>query len=187
MYRHCKKKIAFLDRDGIINEDNGYVHKLDELVWVKGVINGLRNLIELNYKLYIVTNQSGIARGYYTEKQFHDFMKGMFEKLLLKNIYFLGYDYCPHHPEGLIKKFAKHCTCRKPGSNMIEKALKKERIEAKNCILIGDKLTDIEAGIRANIGHLFLLNTNKNSFNQSFHHFSDWEKLSQYLNNKSES
>ena len=187
MYRHCKKKIAFLDRDGVINEDNGYVHKLNELVWVKGVFTGLRNLIELNYKLYIVTNQSGIARGYYTEQQFHEFMRGMIEKLFLKNIYFLGYDFCPHHPEGSIKKLAKHCKCRKPGSNMIEKVLKKEKIEAKNCILIGDKLTDIEAGNRANIGHLYLLNPNKYSSNQSFHHFPDWKTLSKYLNDKIES
>ena len=176
------KKIAFLDRDGVINKDYGYVHTLEELVWMEGALSGLRKLLELEYELFIVTNQSGIARGYYSEDQFHIFMDAMIGKLKLEGIDILGYDFCPHHPEGLIENLSIVCDCRKPKPEMVQKVLHKEKVSGKDCILIGDKLTDIEAGIKAGIEKLFLLDYGfKSSGPQCFKNFKNWDRISEYL------
>ena len=182
MIKVRKKKIAFLDRDGVINKDCGYVHKLDELVWMEGVLSGLRKLLELKYELFIVTNQSGIARGYYSEDQFHIFMNGMIGKLKLEGIDILGYNFCPHHPDGLIKNLSIVCECRKPKPKMVQKVLYEEKVSSKDCILIGDKLTDIEAGMQAGIGKLFLLDHGfKSSGSKLFENFKNWDQISEYL------
>ena len=177
-----EKKIAFLDRDGVINMDFGYVHKLDDLVFLAGLEYGLKKLSSDGFKLFIVTNQSGIARGYYTETHFHEFMKVMLEKLKMKGIEISGYEYCPHHRDGAVPKYTKICGCRKPKPGMLERILLREGVEAKDCIIIGDNITDIIAGKSAGIKNRILINKEKKESDDKLcYHVENWNKLYTYL------
>ena len=154
-------KAVFLDRDGIINIDNGYIFKKEDFKFTKGIFDFLKNLQLLGYKLFIITNQSGIARGYYTEDDFHklnDFMLNEFKK---NGINIEKVKYCPHHILGIIEKYSVNCNCRKPNSGMIEDILKEYNIDIKSSFMIGDKESDIIAG--KNVGlKTILVNNNYN-------------------------
>ncbi len=133
------QKAVFLDRDGVINEDNEYVGKVEDFIFVKGIFRALKKLQERGYKLFIITNQSGIGRGYYTEedyKEITEYMLNEFEKnnITIEKVYF-----CKHTPED-------NCNCRKPKPGMILQASKEFNIDLKNSWVIGDKLSDVEAG-----------------------------------------
>ena len=106
-------KAAFLDRDGVINKDYGYVHKWEEFDFCEGVIQGLKNLIKLKFKLIIITNQSGIDRGIFTEKEFQKLTNLMYEKLYNQGIIITDIFYCPHHPLFSKKEYSQW-DCRKP-------------------------------------------------------------------------
>ncbi len=141
-----KNKAVFLDRDGVINEDYGYVYKIEDFHIYNEVFPALKLLKDAGYKLLIITNQSGIGRGYYTEEDFKritEYMLGILKKegIEIDDIY-----YCPHHPEGVIPEYTMKCNCRKPETGMIEEGIKKFNIDVKKSFLIGDKETDIEAG-----------------------------------------
>ena len=142
----------FLDRDGVINEDIGYLSKWEDFKFRKGVIEALEILNNTNYKLIIVTNQSGIARGYYSEQDYQELTRKMVSYLRDLDIHFDGIYHCPHHPNFDIK-----CECRKPSPGMILKGAKKLNIRLSRSILIGDKLTDIQAGINAGIKKLYYI------------------------------
>jgi len=141
-----KNKAVFLDRDGVINEDFGYVHKIEDFYIIEEVYPALKKLIDNGYKLVVITNQSGIGMGYYTEDDFFKITDYMNKKLSENGIKIDKVYYCPHHPEGKIEKYAKKCDCRKPGTKMIEDAVKEFNIDLSKSYLIGDKETDIEAG-----------------------------------------
>lgn len=148
------KKALFLDRDGIINEDFGYVFEKENFIFKNGIFDVVKAFINNDFLVFVVTNQSGIARGYYSQEQFlklSEFMSNEFIKhgAKIDKIYF-----CPHLEE-------QNCECRKPKSGMILKALREFNVRAQNSYLIGDKLSDIEAGFGAKIGHLFLLSEQK--------------------------
>ena len=142
----------FLDRDGVINEDIGYLSKWKDFKFREGVIEALKILKNTNYKLIIITNQSGIARGYYSEKDYQDLTMRMVSYLKHLDIVFDGIYHCPHHPDFDIK-----CECRKPSPGMILKSAKKLNISLSSSIMIGDKLTDIQAGINAGIKKLYYI------------------------------
>ena len=146
-----KKPAIFLDRDGVINHDYGYVHKMNDFKLKKNVIKGLKYLNKLNYYIFIVTNQSGIARGYYTEKKFISFQKNINESLSKKNIYFHDTLYCPHHIEGKIKKYRINCNCRKPKTLMLKNINKNFDIDLNKSFFMGDKKTDHECAKRYKI------------------------------------
>ncbi|MEP3196755.1 MAG: HAD family hydrolase [Lentilitoribacter sp.] len=145
-------KCLFLDRDGVINQDFGYVNRIEDFDFVEGIFD---LVLEANLKLFkviIITNQAGIGRGYYTEfdfKKLTNWMQDEFEKrkCIIDDVY-----YCPHHPIHGIGKYLKDCPCRKPAPGMILKAQLEHNISLKHSVLIGDKQTDIEAGSRAGIG-----------------------------------
>lgn len=139
-----KKPAIFLDRDGVINYDYGYVHSKSKFKLKKNVLRGLKYLNKLDYYIFIITNQSGIARGYYTEKKFINFQKNVNEDFFKKNIYFHNVLYCPHHVEGKIKKYSIDCSCRKPKTLMLENINKNYDIDLKKSFFIGDKKTDQE-------------------------------------------
>jgi D,D-heptose 1,7-bisphosphate phosphatase len=154
------KKIIFLDRDGVINKDFGYVHKIKDFKFLPNIFEILKKLQNLGYEFIIITNQSGIARGYFTETDFKlvtDYMLNEFNK---NGIKILDIFYCPYHPEGKINKYSKESKCRKPNTGMIEDALNKYRIDLKNSVLIGDKLSDIELGLKFDL-KCILMNKNK--------------------------
>ncbi len=137
-------KTLFIDRDGIINVDHGYTHKIDAFEFMPGIFN-LLSLFQLNgYQLFIVTNQSGIGRGYYTLDDFEKLTDWMLNELDTQGIKIKKVFYCPHKPED-------KCTCRKPKTGMIEQALKSFDIDLTHSWMIGDKQSDIDLAYNAHI------------------------------------
>ncbi|TAM64379.1 MAG: HAD family hydrolase [Rhodanobacter sp.] len=140
------RKALFLDRDGVINVDHGYVHKPEDTEWVPGIFKLCAEAQRAGYLLVVVTNQAGIARGYYSVEEFMAYTRWVHEQFALKGTPFVATYYCPHHPE-----FAPGCECRKPSPGMISAALADFEIEAMNCAIIGDKKTDLQAGLAAGL------------------------------------
>jgi len=143
-------KAAFLDRDGVINIDKGYVHKIENFKFKEGIFELLKLLEEKGFKLFVVTNQSGIGRGYYTLKDFEKLTEYMLDELGKREIEIKEVAFCPHHPD-------EKCKCRKPKPGMILDLAKKYNITLKDSIMIGDKLSDIEAGKNAGIEKNYLV------------------------------
>jgi D-glycero-D-manno-heptose 1,7-bisphosphate phosphatase len=142
----------FLDRDGVVNIDHAYVHRRNDFEFIDGIFDLCRHAKTLGYLIIIVTNQAGIGRGYYTEEDFADlthWMCGIFdkEKAPIDKVYF-----CPTHPEGTIERYRKQSDLRKPAPGMILLAAKEFDISLRNSILVGDKLSDLEAGFAAGVG-----------------------------------
>ncbi len=137
----CKKAV-FLDRDGTINKDKGYVYQIEEFEILPGVIEGLRLLQDAGYLLIVVTNQSGIARGYYTEQDFRILTEWMIERFKTMGIQIAEVYYCPHLPNAPIPMYRKICRCRKPGTALYERAVKKFHIDLSKSYAIGDKIRD---------------------------------------------
>jgi D,D-heptose 1,7-bisphosphate phosphatase len=137
------KPAIFLDRDGVINEDKGHVYKIENLVYRKNIFKTLSNLEK--YYIFIVTNQAGIAKGYYSEDDFINFQKKMKNDFLKKRIFINDVKFCPHHPDGKIKKYKKKCKCRKPLNGMFVEILNEWPVNTKKSIMIGDKFSDKEA------------------------------------------
>jgi D-glycero-D-manno-heptose 1,7-bisphosphate phosphatase len=153
-------KIAFLDRDGVINVDYGYVGKREDFVFLPNAVSGLKQLSSLGYKIVIVTNQAGIARGYYTENDFHKLTSWMLSELQGWGVEIEDVRYCPHHPEGIVDQYRVVCSCRKPESGMITGYLKNADFAVNEMILIGDKFSDLYSGKDAGIDKLFLISDN---------------------------
>lgn len=143
MNNETKQKAIFLDRDGTINIDKHYVYKIDEFEFLPGVIEGLKLLQEAGYLLIVITNQSGIARGYYTEEKYHQLNEYMLCQLEKQGVHITDMFYCPHHPEGVVKKFSFDCDCRKPKLGLFYAAQKKWNVDWDQSYAIGDKLRDI--------------------------------------------
>ena len=146
-----KKRALFLDRDGVINVDNGYVHNIKNLEWTKNIFNSLKYANKKFDHIFIITNQSGIGRGLYTDKEFINFQKKLKEIFLKKNIYIDEVYYCPHHPIHGLKKYKKNCKCRKPENLMLEKAINDWFIDRKKSLMIGDNLSDKICAEKSNI------------------------------------
>ncbi len=142
LVKNCTKPAAFLDRDGVINYDTGYVHKIKDFKFRPGVIAGLKLLRNKNYYIFIVTNQAGIGRGIYTESQFYKLQNNLKEKLQKKDIFFDDINFCPYHPDAKIKKYRKITDLRKPGNLMIKQINNKWHIKQKKSFMIGDKISD---------------------------------------------
>lgn len=155
------KRAIFLDRDGVINVDNGYVSVVDDFEFIEGVIEALQKLKEKGYLLVIITNQSGIARGYFSEEQFNTLTEWMDWSLADRGVDLDGIYYCPHHAKHGIGEYKIDCDCRKPKAGMINEAVKELDIDLSQSILIGDKVSDIQAGIAAGINNNYLVRTGK--------------------------
>jgi D,D-heptose 1,7-bisphosphate phosphatase len=147
---------AFLDRDGVINVDSGYVHRPDLVEWIPGAPEAIRRLNELGYRVVVVTNQAGVAHGYYREEDIHSLHAWMQDQLAAKGAFIDAFYYSPYHPEGRIEKYRQAHFDRKPEPGMILRAIADLHIDREGSFLIGDKETDIEAARRAGIrGLLF--------------------------------
>lgn len=149
------KKALFLDRDGVINIDKNYLYKIEELEFCDGIFELCRYFQNRGYIIVIVTNQSGIARGYYSEEDFLKLTHFMLDIFKQEGIEISSVKYCPHHPD-----FTGVCECRKPSSGMILEVSKELNIDLDASILIGDKLSDIQAGKEAGVGLNCLVNSN---------------------------
>jgi D-glycero-D-manno-heptose 1,7-bisphosphate phosphatase len=146
-----QKKALFLDRDGVINIEKEYLYKKEDFEFIDGIFELCHYYQNKGYSIFVVTNQSGIARGYYTIKDFENlthWMVGEFAKqdIEIKKVY-----YCPHHPD-----ITGTCDCRKPKPGMILQASKEYGIDLKNSIMVGDKQRDIEAANNAGLQTTFL-------------------------------
>ena len=144
------KKAIFLDRDGTINVEKDYIYKSEDLVFEEGSIEALKTFKNLGYILIVVSNQSGIARGYFTEEDLNIFNNNMNEILKKNGVEITEFYCCPHHPDG-IGEYKKVCECRKPNNKMIEDAIKKYNIAREKSYMIGDKTSDIGAGLKSNL------------------------------------
>lgn len=146
-----KKPAIFLDRDGTINEDKGYTFKETDLKIVDKNISFIKKFNLNNKFIFIISNQGGIAKGLFNEIQMNRFYRKLKLELSKKKILIDKYSYCPHHPDGKIKKFRKLCKFRKPGNHMIEAIMKIWPVDRKKSILIGDSIVDKEASKKSKI------------------------------------
>ena len=145
------KKAVFLDRDGVINAEKNYVHNVEEFEFIDGIFDVCRYFQDRDYLLIVVTNQAGIARGYYTEDDFHTVSRWMRHEFEKNGIHINGIYFCPHHPEGTVERYRVRCCCRKPNPGMLFEARKDFDIDLERSILVGDKESDIQAGLNAGI------------------------------------
>jgi len=144
------KKVIFLDRDGVINQEVGYLHKIENFKFINGIFTSLKVLQKLGYQFIVVTNQSGIGRGLYSNKDYFlldTWMKNKFEEEGIKILYSI---HCPHSPE-------QNCNCRKPKPGMFEKCFKLFQIAKDRSWMVGDSERDIEAAIQAGITNNILV------------------------------
>ena len=154
------KKAAFLDRDGVINYDYGYVYKIENFRFCEGIFEGLKTLIELDFIIIIITNQSGIARGIFNEEEYKNITKLMLNKFEDNNIKITKIYHCPHHPSYSNKKFS-NCECRKPKPGLFLKAAKEFNIAMDKSIAIGDNERDLIAAKSAGIKKRYLITQDK--------------------------
>ncbi|MCX7714265.1 MAG: HAD family hydrolase [Clostridia bacterium] len=156
------RKAIFLDRDGTINREVNYLYKVSDFEFISGAVDAIKIFHELGYIVIVITNQAGIARGYYSQEDVFSLHKYIDEQLEKMGTYIDAYYFCPHHPEGVISEYARICECRKPNIGMIKRAVSdfKEKgisICLKDSIIIGDKEIDIETGRKAQIGKCILV------------------------------
>lgn len=143
--RAALKPAAFLDRDGVLNVDRDYVHRIDQVEWIAGAAEAIKLLNDAGYLVIVVTNQSGVARGYYDEAAIGILHAHMQTWLAARGAHIDAFYYCPHHPQGTVERFAIRCTCRKPGIGMLEQAAADWPIDRARSFMIGDKDIDIAA------------------------------------------
>ena len=143
-------KTIFLDRDGVINKEINYLHKIEDFEFIDGVFETCRYLISLDYQIIVITNQSGISRGFYTEKDFQIITEWMIAEFQKNDIIILDIFHCPHLPNS-------NCNCRKPKPGMLLDAKYKHNIDMQNSWLIGDKEIDIIAANSSGITNTILV------------------------------
>lgn len=153
LHNYIKTPGVILDRDGTINQDKGYTHKIEDLIFIKGSIDLLLFFTKNNVPLFIATNQAGIAKGFFTDKQSKDFTNNLIDSLRERKISILDYEYCPYHVDAKIKKFRKDSNLRKPNSGMLEKIIKKWNLDKDLTLYIGDKEIDVMAAKNAKVNH----------------------------------
>lgn len=150
------KKAVFLDRDGTINVDKGYTWRIEDLELFPGTSEAIRLLNEAGYLVIVVTNQAGVAKGFYTETDVRSFNMELQRTLLAHGAWIDDFYYCPHHPEGH-PPYNMVCKCRKPAPGMIIKAAQDWKIDLNRSWIIGDKWSDLQAGLAAGCKPILVL------------------------------
>ncbi|GGB01748.1 D-glycero-beta-D-manno-heptose 1,7-bisphosphate 7-phosphatase [Agarivorans gilvus] len=152
-----KKAAIFLDRDGVINHDRGYVSQVDDFEFIDGAIEAMQQLKKAGWLLVVVTNQAGIARGYFTEEQFLSLTEWMDWSLADRGVDLDGIYYCPHHSDYGDESYRQDCQCRKPQPGMLLDAAKELNIDLANSWMVGDKESDILAAKNAGVMNRILV------------------------------
>lgn len=153
------RRALFLDRDGVINVDKGYVGRKEDFEFIDGIFDVAKYAHSLGYLLVIVTNQAGIARGLYTEDQFMKLMDWVTSKFEERGVSIAGVYFCPYHPQGRIEAYRRESFDRKPSPGMFFRASKELGIDLSQSIMIGDKSSDLIAAMRAGIPSRILIST----------------------------
>ncbi|HET6421259.1 MAG TPA: D-glycero-beta-D-manno-heptose 1,7-bisphosphate 7-phosphatase [Geobacteraceae bacterium] len=151
-----KNRAVFLDRDGTINVEKGYVHKIEDFEFIPGVPQAVRLLRDAGFLVIVVTNQSGVARGYYPLGAVHTLHRHMDAELAKHGAAVDAYYICPHHPEGEEQGYSMACGCRKPHPGMLMEAAKDFSIDLASSYMIGDHASDVEAAVRAGCRPVFV-------------------------------
>jgi D-glycero-D-manno-heptose 1,7-bisphosphate phosphatase len=152
-----RRKAAFVDRDGVITVDSGFLHRVEDLAFLPGAIEGLQRLQAAGYLIVVITNQSGIARGVYTEADYLHFTACMQQRLSAEGVQLAAVEFCPHLPDAQIARYRVNCDCRKPRPGMLQRAAAALNIDLAASILIGARATDIWAGRSAGVGRCWLV------------------------------
>jgi len=173
------RKALFLDRDGVINQDLKYVHKIEDFVFNSDIFKICKFFLDREYLIFVITNQAGIARGYYSLDDFKILDSFMIEEFKKRDITVTKTYFCPHHPD-----FTKECECRKPKPKMLFDAESEFDLDLKNSVLIGDKPSDIEAGVNANLKYNFLV---KSVYDLKDEHFNSLNDLFKFLKDRDDS
>jgi D-glycero-D-manno-heptose 1,7-bisphosphate phosphatase len=150
-------RALFLDRDGVVNEEMGYLHRADEVRFVDGIFSLCRTAARLGYRLIVVTNQAGIARGYYSELDFEALMEFMRGELRTEGVELDAVYYCPFHPEHGVGKYRQEHEDRKPGTGMLRRGAQEFEVELSESVLVGDRCSDVGAANAAGLRQAFLI------------------------------
>jgi D-glycero-D-manno-heptose 1,7-bisphosphate phosphatase len=150
---------AFLDRDGVINVDHGYTSRRDQFEWVPGVLLASRRLHEAGYALVVVTNQSGIGRGFYAESDFEILSNWMRAEFAAAGAPLAGVYHCPHHPVDALGPYRTACDCRKPAPGMLLRAARELDLDLASSLMFGDRESDLQAARAAGVPLRYLLAT----------------------------
>lgn len=150
-------RAAFIDRDGVINEELGYVHRPEDFRLLPRAVSGLRRLQQAGWVLVVVTNQAGIARGLYDEADYQYLTAHMRALLAEHGIELSAVYHCPHHPTAGVGALRIYCECRKPQPGMLQRAATELGVDLRASILIGDKATDLQAGRAAGVSYCVLV------------------------------
>jgi D,D-heptose 1,7-bisphosphate phosphatase len=151
-----RRPAVFFDRDGVLNHDTGYIFEARELKWVDGAREAVKAVNDAGYFAFVVTNQSGVARGLYDESDIRSLHRWMADEMALMGAHIDAFEYCPDHPEGTIERYRRASDRRKPAPGMITDLLSRFPVNADDSMLIGDKASDLEAAQAAGLkGHLF--------------------------------
>lgn len=149
------RRALFLDRDGVINVDHGHVHRKEDFEFIDGIVDLVRRANAAGWVVVVVTNQAGIAKGYYGEADFHVLMEWMCQQFEQQGARIDAVYHCPHHPEfGALE--SRQCHCRKPGPDMLLQAAAQWHLDLPHSVLIGDKPTDMAAASAAGVGAAYL-------------------------------
>jgi D-glycero-D-manno-heptose 1,7-bisphosphate phosphatase len=159
-----RHRAVFLDRDGVLNRDDGYTHTPAQFRFMAGAREAVAWLNRSGWLAIVVTNQSGIGRGYYTEAEFVVFTRWIEARLAEAGARLDATYYCPHHPSEALAPYRIDCACRKPAPGMLNRALADFGLAAGNCVMVGDKASDAAAAASAGMRSLRFAGGNLSSF-----------------------
>lgn len=173
-----KQPAVFLDRDGTVCEEVGYLSEVKDLRLIPGSVRAIRQIRQAGWKAVIISNQSGVARGYMTEETVQTIHTALREMLQQEGAEIDGIYYCPHHPKGN-PPYNIQCSCRKPEAGMLQQAAKDLDIDLKKSIVIGDKLSDVQTAQRLNIPGILVLSGFGKGELEKYQQI--WEKAPDYI------
>ncbi|PDT83344.1 D,D-heptose 1,7-bisphosphate phosphatase [Bradyrhizobium sp. Y36] len=159
-----KRPAVFFDRDGVLNEDDRYAFDPDKIRWVGGAQQAVKAVNDAGYLAFVVTNQSGIARGFYEECHVRNLHEWMSNELAVLGAHIDAFEFCPHHPDGAIERYRFLCSCRKPQPGMIRALLERYAVDVDASFLIGDKQSDLAAAKAAGIAAYLFDGSNLHTF-----------------------
>lgn len=155
---------VFFDRDGVLNEDDGYAFDPAKIRWVQGAKQAVKAVNDAGYFAFVVTNQSGIARGFYEERHVRNLHEWMSRELAIVGAHIDAFEFCPHHPDGVIDSYRVFCNCRKPQPGMIVALLERYPVDISASFMIGDKKSDLAAAQAAGIAAYLFNEPNLHAF-----------------------